>query len=195
MQGIASRLTVRSALGLACAGPALALAVAPSVAWAQDQSSSARTVVLDPLGLERVRDLDFGYVLPNGTDGTVTMTPSDGSTEHSCVAANILHVETCQPAEFGGLGSSNQIVRVRVPSGRRIVLTGPGADILIDELVVVGDENIQRLSPAGSRRNIRYRIVSAEGAFVFRIGGRLNVAGNQAPGEYSATFDVELNYR
>lgn len=39
-----------------------------------------------------------------------------------------------------------------------------------------------------------YRINPVNGIFDFRIGGRLNVNANQAPGLYQGTFNVRIDY-
>ena len=43
--------------------------------------------------------------------------------------------------------------------------------------------------------NRRYQINSNTGIFTFRLGGRLNVGANQAPGVYNGTFNVTVQYQ
>ena len=41
----------------------------------------------------------------------------------------------------------------------------------------------------------RYEIMSDSGIFAFRLGGRLNVAAGQRPGQYTGTFPVTVQYQ
>jgi Domain of unknown function (DUF4402) len=40
----------------------------------------------------------------------------------------------------------------------------------------------------------RFRINSATGVFAFPVGATLDVAANQAPGKYTGTWSITLNY-
>ena len=41
----------------------------------------------------------------------------------------------------------------------------------------------------------RYQITSDSGIAEFRIGGRLNIGANQAPGSYNGTFDIQVLFQ
>ena len=41
----------------------------------------------------------------------------------------------------------------------------------------------------------RFEIASNSGIFTFRVGARLNVGANQAPGVYTGTFPVTVIYQ
>lgn len=172
---------------------AAALTLSATPALAQSVDATPRVVVLEELGLTKIRDLDFGDVLVTGTAGSVQMAP--GTTTATCTATNVLHFATCQPAVFGGEGQFGQRIRVRLPARQEITVTGPGADMLIDTLMVEVASGLNRLSPAGSRRNISYRITDTDGVFLFRLGGTLNLAADQTPGIYEGTFNVQIDYR
>ena len=117
---------------------------------------------------------------------TATTTPT-------CTAsAGLVHSGDCQPAEFIGKGILGQVVRIKGPTADRITLTGPGADMRIDTLVIDGGTDMVFQSGNGAFK--RYLITNSTGFFVFRLAGTLNVGANQAPGVYTGTFDVQYNY-
>lgn len=167
---------------------ALISAAAPAHAQSQ-QSIDVRMAIFGDLSITKTEDLDFGKILAPAA-GTVVMTPTPNP---SCiVTGGVTHVGACQPAEFGGAGETNRIVRIKKPSGQKITLTGPGTDMTVTNLVIDASPDLQEINvtPGFSR----YRIVSSTGIFTFRFGGTLNVAANQAPGVYTGTFNITIQY-
>ncbi|MCB2088263.1 MAG: DUF4402 domain-containing protein [Sphingomonadaceae bacterium] len=158
-------------------------------AMAQSAAAPAQLVVLEPLSLVKVKDLDFGQIIVNGA-GTVVLNPTGSGT---CTASgNLVRSGTCKPAEFAGLGSTGRFVRVRRPASNSITLTGPGTNMTVTNLQLDASPDLQLWFQLG--RGYYYRIVSPDGSFDFRVGGTLNVAAGQAPGVYTGTFDVDINY-
>lgn len=159
---------------------------------AQAQSSAIMPVqvsVLAPLSISKVEDLDYGYIVVNGA-GTIQLVPT--ATPTCNVSANLVHYGACQPAEFEGVGQTGRIIRFKKPQGDKITLTGPGAPMTITGLTIDGSPQLQAINvtPGYSR----YRIVSGDGYWLIRFGGTLNVAAGQAPGVYTATFDIDVAY-
>jgi Domain of unknown function (DUF4402) len=181
---------------------ALALALAagfgqPALAGPTDTGAAAavaEVAVMEPLQLVKMRDLDFARIGPTPTAGTVVLNPND----NSCTATGgLLHIGTCQAAVFGGMGARRMIVRINAPT--TITLTGPGQAMVIDTITLDTVPDLQ-LQPNGNGNgngngNRRYRIVSNSGIFAFNLGGTLRVNANQAPGVYSASFDVTAVYQ
>jgi hypothetical protein len=63
----------------------------------------------------------------------------------------------------------------------------------VTNITINGDPD---LIPIQSNPNWeRFLIGSANGIFIFRVGGTLNVNPNQAPGVYTGTFDIRLDYQ
>ena len=93
-----------------------------------------------------------------------------------------------QPARFAGLGSRKQQVTISLGSNT-IQLTGPGAPMTVSQFEI-GSTPTVILSTTPTR----FRITTPGGNFAFGIGARLNVNANQAPGDYSGTFAITLNY-
>ncbi len=168
------------------------LAALSSNAMAQSQTASgdARVGVIEPLSITKLADLDFGNIFgPSG--GTIVLTPTP--TANCTTTGGIVHSGTCQPAVFGGSGPTGQRVRVRRPIGRTITLTGPGEDMIVTDITIDGNPS---LVPVRSNPNWeRYTIGSPDGSFTFRVGGTLGVNANQAPGIYTGTFEIRLDYR
>lgn len=160
-------------------------------AYAQSTTSvDTRTVLIDALSLTKITDMDFGILFVTA-GGTVVMSTDPVPT---CVpSAGIIHSDVCQPATFAGLGRAGQRVRVRRPVGRTITLTGPGADMTITDVTIDGGTT---LNPVRSNPNWeRFTIATADGTFLFRVGGTLNVNANQTPGLYEGNFDIRINYQ
>ncbi|MCP5395338.1 MAG: DUF4402 domain-containing protein [Sphingomonadaceae bacterium] len=181
------RLVMRmvAALGvcLAAMGP-LALP-----AHAQSVAAPIEIVVLKPLSILKTEDIDFGNILVNGA-GTVDLTPSANPT--CTTSANLIHSGNCQPAEFVGVGSVAQLVRFRRPAGNNITLTGPGTDMVMDNITIDGSPTMIFLGNFG--RNSRFLISSLDGYWEIRVGGTLNVPANQTAGVYSGTLQIDVAY-
>ncbi|MFV0644882.1 MAG: DUF4402 domain-containing protein [Sphingomonadaceae bacterium] len=153
-----------------------------------ETSGTARIVVIEPLSLVKMKDLDFGKIIVDGA-GTIVLTPAETAT---CTAsANLAHSGPCQPAVFAGLSSRGRFLTVRAVDST-ITLTGPGDDMIVDNLTINGSPELTPFL-AWLFPNL-YRNTSADGAFEFRLGGRLNVGADQQPGVYSGTFNVRVDY-
>ena len=160
----------------------------PLLASSSDTAES-EAILLQRLTITKVEDLDFGQIIENG-GGTVVLSPDP---DPSCApSANIIHSGTCQAAVFGGAGTSGRFVNILVPVGRRIVLTGPGADMEINPVTVSASPDLQYWFRIG--RSHIHRIVNPTGIFLFRIGGTLQVGANQTPGLYIGAFDIQVDY-
>ncbi|MFN3516957.1 MAG: DUF4402 domain-containing protein [Novosphingobium sp.] len=165
-----------------------ALISAPVQAQAVTSSAIAEAVIVAPASLVKVRDLDFGTIAAQPTAGTVTVNPDTGA----CTATGgVISVGNCGYAEFGGQGVRRMRMRITLPT--TITLTGPGGATMIADTFTLGlAPDIVQLPAPGPPR---YRIVSSSGIFTFRVGARLNVATNQAPGVYNGNFTITVQYQ
>jgi len=167
------RISILSLLAalFACAGPASAQDVSP------DQDATGRAILLRPLTLLKVEDLDFGWLTVT-TAGTAILNPITGvvTTTGGVIAAG----GDPLPAEFVGAASRNTPIKIRIPN-RPITLIRQGGT----ETMTVSNWTLD--GPAD-------RKTGPERAFTFRVGARLNVSANQADGLYAGTFDVEVQY-
>lgn len=187
ISGICRRALSRIAILASCMVASLALAV-PAQAQSQ-RSIDVRTAIFGDLSITKTKDMDFGNIVET-TGGTVVMAPTPTPT--CTVSGSVVQSGVCQPAEFGGKGETNRIVRIKKPPSAKITLTGPGAPMEISDVKIDGSPelNLIQETPGYSR----YRIVSPTGIFIFRVGGTLNVAAGQAPGVYTGTFEISIQY-
>ena len=70
-----------------------------------------------------------------------------------------------------------------------ITVTGPGTAMTVTQFEI-GSTPTAILTATPTI----FRIAGANGVFIFPLGARLNVNANQAPGTYTGTFTVTLNY-
>lgn len=159
-------------------------AASPALAQTASQGQ-AEAIVLRPLSFFKVNDLDFGDIIPSASAGTVTIEP-DGS--RSRTGGVTLAGNGGAPARFAGLGSFNRQVNISLGSNT-IWLTGPGVRMRVRDFEI-GSTPTAILSTAPTR----FRITSPLGNYNFPVGGTLEVGANQAPGDYSGTFTITLNY-
>lgn len=154
-------------------------------AFAGTASGGAEVTIVRPLSFVIDDNLDFGTVVRSATAGTVTIAPDGTRTQTGgATLANGTH----KPASFAGQGTFNQRVDISLGSNS-ILLTGPGASMRVRNFVI-GSTPTAVLTTAP----LRFRIAAATGVFAFPIGATLEVGANQAPGQYTGTWSITLNY-
>lgn len=179
----------RTAAAMLAAAP-LTLLAAPVQAQSVSANAVAQAVVVEPLALIKIRDLNFGRIAAQPIAGTVTVNPNTGA----CTATGgVVSVGNCGYAEFGGQGVRRMRMRITLPT--TITLTGPGGATMTASNFTLGlaPDVIQVPGPGNSPP--RYEIASSTGIYTFRVGARLNVATNQAPGVYNGSFVVTVQYQ
>lgn len=168
---------------------ACALLVAPAAfapAFAQGASQGeTQAIVLRPLSFFKVNDLDFGDIIASGAAGTVRIAPDGTRTRTGGVT---LPGSGGEPARFAGLGSYNRQVNISL-GANSIWITGPGTRMRVRDFEI-GSTPTAILSTSPTR----FRITAPLGNYNFPIGATLEVGANQAPGDYSGSFTVTLNY-
>jgi hypothetical protein len=171
--------------GLAIVALSIAPAAAsPALAQAGAQGE-AEAIVLRPLSFFKVNDLDFGDIIPSNAAGTVTIEP-DGSRGRT--GGVTLAGGGGEPARFAGLGTRNRQVNISLGSNS-IWITGPGTRMRVRNFEI-GSTPTAILSTSPTR----FRIISPLGNYNFPVGATLEVGANQAPGDYSGSFTITLNY-
>jgi Domain of unknown function (DUF4402) len=166
---------------------ALAATLVASPAFAQlapvtdTDTATARGVVLGAHSLKKSQDLDFGVVAVDPTTaGTVTIAPSAAGNRTVSGGVTAL-TGTSSAAKFVGNGAPNEKIV--------LTLTGPATTTVQD-----GAGNsipvTLALDAAGATRN-----ADSVGGFTVYVGGTFQIAGGQAPGVYSNTFDLTAEYQ
>lgn len=195
------RTVIRAACAL-LAGACAVLAGAPALARNTPVSATAnaRATVVAPLTVVKVQDLQFGRIVPRPLPGTVTV---DEVTGACTVTGPILEVGRCQYAQFAGMGTKNMGARISLTAATN--LTGPGAPMVLDQIRLgtnstisfAGNTNANGkgvgLTKGGNAE--KYSITTNSGIYVLNVGGRLNVNANQAPGLYTGSITISVQYQ
>ena len=160
-------------------GSALAAPVAASPV------ATARGVLVRPLTLVKVDDLDFGTIISGPTAGTVTIDPVSGVRSTTGGATGVAGKDGGR-ATFVGAGTANQTIAV-------VSLVPPPA---LTFTVVAGPVSTTYLIPVVNLTldGSATRTISNGNAFNFGVGGTIALFADQPEGLYSATFDVTVDY-
>jgi Domain of unknown function (DUF4402) len=180
-------VTRLSTFRLALAGfAALGSLVVHDVAQAATGSATSRGQIRRPVTLINSRDLNFGNIIRGVTAGTVTINARTGARTRT--GGTVLQGTGFSSALFAGTGSGGRLVRLTV-GAPTITLIGPAAATMT--------VNTLRISVGGANQQTlpRNTTLPASGNQSFAIGGRVNVAANQLDGDYTATFNLTMDYQ
>ncbi|HET7709236.1 MAG TPA: DUF4402 domain-containing protein [Sphingomicrobium sp.] len=159
---------------------ALAALATPAAAQVfPDQQATGEALILVPLSLVKIDDLDFGSVITSPVSGTVAINATTGA---RTVAGGVtgLASDPGFRARFAGAGSPNQqvIVVVTPPAA----LANANGDLLPVLALTLEGSPIKSIDPVTR-------------AFYFGVGGIILVNADQPEGVYSADFDVTAIYQ
>ena len=162
-----------AAAALGSAMPATAASVAPN------KNANGKALVLVPLALTKIDDLDFGTLVPSGLSGFVSINATTGA---RTVGGGVSGVPsaTGHRAVFAGAGTPNQLVIVTMTQPTE--LTAPTGDTITVLALTLEGSPLKRVDPTTR-------------AFSFGVGGILQIGADQPEGVYTATFDVSANYQ
>jgi hypothetical protein len=162
-------------------GATAALAVpAPALAASNTDAANSQALLLLPLTLTKIDDLDFGTVVSSGTSGTVALNATSSARTFAGGVTGVTR-SAGHRAYFSGAGTGGQqVVVIVIPPTQLTDVNGDTVDVLamtIDN----GGNPLRTIDPVTR-------------TFSVGVGGILNIAGNQPDGVYSATFQVTANY-
>lgn len=165
----------------AIASPALAQSVPPAPVTDTAQGT-ARGVVLQQHSLINNGALDFGIVTTDGaTDGTVVIESSPAGIRTQTGGVTLLP-SPAQAARFDGLAAPNETVL--------LTLTKPVGNVLQDvsgtHTITVNAMTVDGLLTRQADNNGNFRVY---------VGGDFGLSGTQAPGVYSAQFQLTAEYQ
>jgi hypothetical protein len=192
------RLGARGAHRVRAAGALLAGALfVPTGAAAQSVPSDTATaktqaVFLTPGSVAKTRDMNFGNIAPGAVAGTVVLTPAQVAV---CTAsAPLVRSGTCTSARFAIRGKRNNRVRIRQNNGGTVTLNGPsGATMTLTNLTF--DSTGMSAANGGNGWDFgNWRIDAVNGITAFWVGGTLHVGAAQAPGVYSGTLVIQIQF-
>jgi hypothetical protein len=167
-----------SKFAVAAAAAALGMASGAQAVPATTDADG-RVLILAPLTLTRIADLDFGTIVPSGVSGVVSINATSGARSFAGGVTGSSS-DIGNRAEFGGGGSPSQQVIVTVDAPP--VLTS----VACDTVTVLG---ITLDGPATRTIDPTTR------AFFVGVGGTLQIEADQPEGDYSADFTVTANYQ
>lgn len=170
-------------LTICLAALAASIAVAtPALAQQASAQAEARGVVLQPLTLTRIQDLDFGTVVGSAVAGTVDI---DADTGARTVAGGVTGVPSFpgDRAVFQGAGTSGQDVVLSLNSPALLISTANPLDTVTVNSMTLDSGNATT------------RTIGATGIFQVGVGGNFGIAANQPAGLYRADFELTADYQ
>lgn len=161
-----------AALGLALlsATPAMAADSAPM---------TSKALLLKPLTLTKLDDLDFGTIVPSGLGDIVTINADTGA--RTSPTAGLVTFDPGHQARFASSGVNNNFVYLQLSPGADLV-DGAGNRMTVTNLTL--DQNglgLRLLTPSSQ-------------IFFVGVGGTVVVGPTQAEGTYSGTFSLTAVY-
>lgn len=141
---------------------------------------AGREACAQQVNLSNTRGLDFGrFVAASG--GTVIVSPTAGRSRTGAVI--LLNSPTANPATFtaskSSNGSTNKAIVLSLPANGSTRLTSGSNSMAVDAFTC---------SPA------TLTVLTTTGT-TLTVGATLTVAANQAPGSYSGSFSLIVNYQ
>jgi hypothetical protein len=175
---LGGNLPLPTGLELRVAGALALVLAATGPAYGATQTASVNATVVKPLAIRWLQDLNLGSVtLGPGTWSNAAVALSRGGT-FTCANANLICSGATQVAKYNVSGSNNQTVRISAPNVTLVNQSNPA-----QTLTLVPD------SPATV-----LLISSGPPGVDFPIGGTINLSSSTAPGLYSGTFNVTVDY-
>jgi hypothetical protein len=180
--------TVKNRARIVCAAAVISLCTV-NAAHAETETVEAQVAIVQRGEFFKVEDLNFGAVIPSGTAGTVVVSPDGVRTRTGGVT---LYGINFHPAEFAGRKPAGGNPPVLLSLGSNTIqLTGPGAPMTVR--LFRGNTNPGQVLTS-TPNNFQVQGTSA-GAFELRIGATLDVNANQAPGTYTGTWSLTLDFQ
>ena len=141
--------------------------------------AQGRALILIPLTLTKIDDLDFGTVVTSPVSGIVTINPTTGARGFAGGASGLAS-DAGHRALFAGAGTPSQQVIVFITPPANLT-NGAGDAIPVLALTLDNGGN-------------PIRTIDATRAFFVGVGGILQINADQSEGIYQANFTVTANY-
>lgn len=142
-------------------------------AFAESATGSASVEIRQPLVVSQTTPMNFGSVSAESAD-ILTLTPAGAISSQNGARVG---AGSIVPGQFLAVGSNNSAVTI---SFTNATLAGAGAPMTMNNLT----------HDAGSTPSF-----SADGKLAFAVGADLIINDAQAPGVYSGTYEVSVNYQ
>ena len=156
---------------MALTAPAVAAPVGPPT------KPPARALLVSPLAIVEIDNLDFGSATTSPLSGTLFINATTGARTATGGVVPIAS-DPGQRAVFTAVGTAGRNVFINIQSPATLD-NGFGDSLLVVALTIEG-------SPL--------KVIGPLGTITFGVGGIINVGPNQAEGVYSAEYDVVIDY-
>ncbi|WP_265569624.1 DUF4402 domain-containing protein [Sphingomicrobium nitratireducens] len=151
----------------------------PAAAQATSADGRGHALILVPLELTKIDDLDFGTIVAGSTPGTVII-PANGSARSTTGGVTPLPSDVGFRARFATAATRGQEVLFLLTPPATLD-DGNGNSITVDAMTMDGP-------------NLRYADLTTGIIFV-GVGGIISVAADQPDGVYEGTFNLYAEYR
>lgn len=152
-------------------------------AHAASTGGAVGAALVGPASMINTSPLDFGGIIPGG-GGTVFINAQTGARTATGV---VVMPTSFSRARFVGTGTRERVVTFDLDP-TPIIISNGSATMRIDQIRL--SINNTAPQPVGPNAN-----TGSQGIVTFGIGGRLNVAANQAEGVYTGSFTVTMDYQ
>ena len=186
------RLVARRLRGALPLAAALAwLGAVPAQAQVLDsETANTAAVVITSGAIVNVAEMNFGQIIPAG-GGSITLSAAPTAT---CTSTGPIRSGLCQAARFTIMGKRTWTVRLKNQSGSTVILTNPGGATMTLNSISITPVGMTSTSGGGGWNLGTYEITNLSGIADFYLGGRLSVNATQAPGVYTGTIDVQIQF-
>jgi hypothetical protein len=140
---------------------------------------NAKALILQPATITAGDDLDFGTVLASAIAGTVTVNSSP-------LAGQLV---TDSPGATSGGGASLGSFRGNGEPGSQVTV------VVTSDAVLTHGNGSDKLPFSTNTHGAGIFNIANDGLFKVLVGGTINVAANQAPGQYSGKVFVEAAFQ
>ncbi len=158
---------------------ALALLAATPTAAQNTGSMTSTALLLKPLTLTHLDDLDFGSIVPSGSGDFVTISAADGS--RASPSATLITTAPGGRARFASSGIDNTFVFLELSQPPYADLENLNGDKLKLNSLALDGSALRVLTPAAQ-------------VFFVGIGGEIFVRPDQEDGDYIGTYTITATY-
>jgi spore coat protein U-like protein len=142
--------------------------------------ANGKVLILVPLTLTKLADLDFGTVIPSAISGTVTIDSKTGARGLTGGALDYPS-DVGHRGYFATAGSPNQLIIISVDAPANLISTTNPSDKIPVLALTLDGKTTRRVDPVTR-------------TFFFGVGGVIQINPNQPDGTYESTFDVTVMY-
>lgn len=150
----------------------LAVGLSATGANAATATANANAEIVAAISITEDTELNFGTIVPGAAASTVQLTPAGGVT----CGAGLTCSGTTAAGAFTATGTAGYAVNIGVVAST--TLTSGANNMTLDSFAA---------SAATA--------TLTGGTASFTVGGTLHVGASQAPGVYTGTYDVSVNYQ